>query len=195
MVNLKVKYENSWGGNSLIFKTYFFKGDCDYFRIRDVQTGIIIANVSESLQHSFFSAVADHEQKILWVFGSAHARRNKLIPNKCDVKPTNGCYVGVWKASFHDLTSWTKTEQALVLPFGYSLFNQDVTLVRKQMSGIFFFFSSSFFFLPKAVGLSESWLKEGYLIFFPLLCEFLSNFSAYTLLLGGFFFKKFWFTL
>ena len=33
------------------------EGDCTYFRIRHMLSGRIIANVSESLRHSFFSAV------------------------------------------------------------------------------------------------------------------------------------------
>merc|ERR1711871_766351 len=47
-------------------------GDCSYFRIRHMITGRVIANVSESLQHSFFSAVADYAAKplpLIWVFG------------------------------------------------------------------------------------------------------------------------------
>ena len=50
------------------------QGDCSYFRIRNVTTGIIVANVSQSLRHSFFAAVADHRRRVVWVFGGAHAR-------------------------------------------------------------------------------------------------------------------------
>jgi hypothetical protein len=53
---------------------------------RNVTTGLVIANVSESLRHSFFAAVADHNRRIVWVFGSAHARGNKIKPNLCDVR-------------------------------------------------------------------------------------------------------------
>ena len=52
---------------------------------RNVSTGDVIANVSESLRHSFFAAVADHHRRVVWVFGGAHARGNTVNPNVCDV--------------------------------------------------------------------------------------------------------------
>ena len=105
------------------------EGDCSYFRIRNASSGMVIANVSQSLRHSFFAAVADHKRRQLWVFGSAHARSNKVKPNACDVKPTKGCYVGVVNASFDDLTKWSEMRPSLVLPDGHALFNNDVALV------------------------------------------------------------------
>jgi hypothetical protein len=105
------------------------EGDCSYFRIRDATTGIVLSNVSNSLRHSFFAAVADHRRRTLWVFGGAHARGNKVKPNVCDTSPLKGCYVGAWSASFDDLTNWTATRHALTLPDGHALFNNDVALV------------------------------------------------------------------
>ena len=105
------------------------EGDCSYFRIRDATTGMVLSNVSNSLRHSFFAAVADHKRRVLWVFGAAHARGNRVNPNKCDKSPYKGCYVGAWSASFDDLTTWSETRQALTLPDGHALFNNDVALV------------------------------------------------------------------
>lgn len=90
---------------------------------------MVIANVSESLQHSFCAAVADHARRQVWVFCSAHARNNKQFPGPCDRKPYRGCYVGAWNASFDNLNRWSPTRKALVLPDGYALFNNDVALV------------------------------------------------------------------
>ena len=56
------------------------EGDCSYFRILHMLSGRIVANVSESLRHSFFSAVVDYDAKPtpkIWVFGPAHARGNR----------------------------------------------------------------------------------------------------------------------
>jgi hypothetical protein len=61
-------------------------GDCSFFRIRDMQSGRVLANISASLGHSFFSAVVDYNSNPakLWVFGPAHARGNKVKPGPCD---------------------------------------------------------------------------------------------------------------
>ena len=106
------------------------QGDNSFFRLRNFKTGIIIANVSQSIGHSFCAAAADHERRQLWVFCGANARGNKLNPGPCGTTPRRGCYVGAWNASFDDLTSWSPTRKALVLPDGTSLFNNDVALVR-----------------------------------------------------------------
>lgn len=104
-------------------------GDNSFFRLRDFKTGMVIANVSQSIGHSFCAAVADHARRQVWVFCGANARGNKLNPGPCGATPRRGCYVGVWNASFDDLTSWSPTRKALVLPDGTSLFNNDVALV------------------------------------------------------------------
>lgn len=95
---------------------------------------MVIANVAESWNHAFCAAVADHARRQLWVFCSAHARAKKLVPGPCDVMPYRGCYVGAWNASFDNLTAWTPTRKALVLPDGYALFNNDVALVAGQVA-------------------------------------------------------------
>ena len=106
------------------------QGDNSFFRLRNFNTGIIIANVSQSIGHSFCAAVADHQRRQVWVFCGANARGNKLNPGPCGSTPRRGCYVGAWNASFDDLTSWSSTRKALVMPDGTSLFNNDVALVR-----------------------------------------------------------------
>ena len=105
-------------------------GDNSFFRVRDFKTGYIIANVSQSIGHSFCAATADHTRRQVWVFCGANARGNKLDPGPCGRTPRKGCYVGAWNASFNDLATWSATRKALVLPDGMSLFNNDVALVH-----------------------------------------------------------------
>eukprot|EP01050_Picozoa_sp_SAG11_P012315 SAG11_NODE_1361_length_5112_cov_2.921404_5_plen_166_part_00 len=39
------------------------QGDNSYFRLRDFKSGFVIANVSQSIGHSFCAAVADHQRR------------------------------------------------------------------------------------------------------------------------------------
>ena len=39
------------------------QGDNSFFRIRDFKTGYVVANVSQSIGHSFCAAVADHSRR------------------------------------------------------------------------------------------------------------------------------------
>eukprot|EP00665_Eupelagonemidae_sp_cell47_P002174 gene2174-8526_t len=125
-------------------------GDCSYFRIRSMATGRVVANVSESIDHAFFSAVVDHAAPSaprLWVFGSAHARVNKARPGPCggDANWT-GCYVGAWSST--DLVTWSAASEALKIPAHHiaaagnwggravdatavTVFNVDVAFVRR----------------------------------------------------------------
>ena len=104
---------------------------CSYFRIRELLTGRIVANISESIDHDFCSAVADHGRDTLWVFCSAFGRRNKAQPGPCQqAGGYSGCYVGAWKTKLSgDLASWTPTAKALTLPAGMGMANNAVTLV------------------------------------------------------------------
>ena len=43
-----------------------------FFRITDLDSGIILKNVSKSIGHAFFSAVVDGKRDTVWVFGAAH---------------------------------------------------------------------------------------------------------------------------
>lgn len=110
------------------------EGDCSYFRIRHMLSGRIVANVSESLRHSFFSAVVDYDAKPtpkIWVFGPAHARGNTLKPGPCDGNGNwHGCYVGSWSSS--DLVTWSQTSQAVPLPDHHAAFNTRATMVTKM---------------------------------------------------------------
>ena len=106
-------------------------GDCSYFRIRHMMTGRILANVSESLGHSFFSATVDYdaEPPRLWVFGPAHARGNKVKPGPCDGNGNwRGCYIGSWSST--DLSSWSTTSKAVPIPDHHASFNTRTTMVR-----------------------------------------------------------------
>ena len=114
------------------------QGDCTYFRIRSMSTGIIIANVSESIDHSFFSAVVDYSRpdgERLWVFGPAHARQNKKHPGPCDGSGNiTGCYIGAWSST--DLVHWSPVAKALELPDHHAAFNTDVAIVPTSSLGV-----------------------------------------------------------
>eukprot|EP00729_Bicosta_minor_P017154 gene17154-8998_t len=102
---------------------------CGYFRIRELSTGKVVSNVSQSIGHNFCSALADHKRDTLWVFCSAFARRNKLNPGPC-AHGYNGCYVGGWKTKLSgDLNTWSRTAKVLTLPGGMGMANNDATLV------------------------------------------------------------------
>eukprot|EP01052_Picozoa_sp_SAG31_P034521 SAG31_NODE_4047_length_3638_cov_1.867477_1_plen_293_part_00 len=107
------------------------EGDCTYFRIRHMLSGRIVANVSESLRHSFFSAVVDYSAKPsprLWVFGPAHARGNRLRPGPCDGNSNwRGCYIGSWSST--DLTTWSPVSKAVLIPTHHAAFNTRATMV------------------------------------------------------------------
>jgi hypothetical protein len=109
------------------------EGDCTYFRIRHMLSGRIIANVSESLRHSFFSAVVDYDAKPsakLWVFGPAHARGNKKRPGPCDGNGDwSGCYIGSWSST--DLTTFSHVSKAVPIPDHHAAFNTRTTMVAR----------------------------------------------------------------
>lgn len=96
-------------------------------------TGVVIANVSQALGHSFFSAVVDYatsteRQPKLWVFGPAHARGNKIKPGPCDGNGNwTGCYIGAWSST--DLVNWSHASKAVPLPDHHASFNTRTTLV------------------------------------------------------------------
>jgi hypothetical protein len=107
------------------------EGDCSYFRIRHMESGRVVANVSQSLGHSFFSAVVDYNAKPspkLWVFGPAHARGNKVKPGPCDGNGNwTGCYIGSWSST--DLINWSDASKAVPLPAHHAAFNTRATMV------------------------------------------------------------------
>jgi hypothetical protein len=94
-----------------------------------METGRVIANVSQSIDHDFCSAAVDHARNTIWVFCSAFGRRNKEHPGPCSDGIYKGCYVGAWKASLTDLTTWSTTAKSLTLPDGVGMANNDVTFV------------------------------------------------------------------
>jgi hypothetical protein len=106
-------------------------GDCSFFRIRHMESGRVIANVSESLYHSFFSAVVDYDTSPsakLWVFGPAHARGNKIKPGPCDGNGNwKGCYIGAWSST--DLINWSHVSVAVPIPDHHAAFNTRVSMI------------------------------------------------------------------
>jgi hypothetical protein len=109
-------------------------GDCSFFRIREMESGRVIANISASIGHSFFSAVVDYNAKPspkLWVFGPAHARGNKVNPGPCDGNGNwKGCYIGSWSST--DLINWSKTSKAVPIPDHHAAFNTRTTMVTNM---------------------------------------------------------------
>lgn len=93
-----------------------------FFRIAELNTGVILCNVSESIGHAFFSAVVDDERESVWVFGAAHHRGATKLGGglgPCDHThghTPHGCYVGAWVSK--DLRSWSKTHKTVVFPDG-----------------------------------------------------------------------------
>jgi hypothetical protein len=114
---------------SRLFPSSTNTGACSYFRIVEMETGAVVANVSQSIDHDFCSAAVDHTRNTIWVFCSAFGRRNKKHPGPCSDGTYKGCYVGAWKASLNDLTSWSATAKSLTLPDGVGMANNDVTFV------------------------------------------------------------------
>lgn len=62
---------------NFVLKIFFVSGvpfavsNGSYFRIRELSSGRIISNVSESVGHAFFSAEVDYKRGQLWVWGVA----------------------------------------------------------------------------------------------------------------------------
>ena len=90
--------------------------------------------MSESIDHDFCSALADHGRDALWVFCSAFGRRNKLHPGPCSAG-FDGCYVGAWMTRLSgDFSTWTPTAKAVTLAAGAGMANNDVTLVSGALA-------------------------------------------------------------
>jgi hypothetical protein len=109
-------------------------GDCSFFRIREMESGLVVASISQSLGHSFFSALVDYDAKPspkLWVFGPAHARGNKVKPGPCDGNSDwQGCYIGSWSST--DLVNWSQASKAVPIPDHHAAFNTRTTMVRSM---------------------------------------------------------------
>ena len=93
------------------------------FRIRDLDSGRIVANVPEANGHAFFTASVDHTRGVAWVYGSAR-HRGTGNDGPCDSQAFNdpkhlkagGCYVGAWKST--DMVNWSQTKKAFSVPKG-----------------------------------------------------------------------------
>eukprot|EP01052_Picozoa_sp_SAG31_P021165 SAG31_NODE_1622_length_7722_cov_4.332940_5_plen_536_part_00 len=100
------------------------------FRIRELETGKLVANVENANGHAFFVARVDHARGVVWVYGSA---RNRGINDEgaCDSKAFdkngNRCYVGAWHST--NMVEWSSTSKALTVPKGTYVANVAVAIV------------------------------------------------------------------
>jgi hypothetical protein len=90
-------------------------GNVSYGRIRDLQTGQIVANLSSSVGFGFLSPFPDYEHGTMWIFG--------VEANRCT---GNGNASVIYSWSSKDLKSW---DRHLAWDFGIVTFNVQVTRV------------------------------------------------------------------
>jgi|EP01043_Picozoa_sp_COSAG02_P012180 hypothetical protein len=124
--------------------------DCSsYYRIRDLKTGVVLRNITESCNHSFGSAFVDTDaagEETLWVVGSAWWRPalelgehgGGLLASRlaegwgglC----SNGtdCSIGSFKTTDPTLKQW---EQGQIIAPGRSSWNVDISTGRPQSDG------------------------------------------------------------
>jgi hypothetical protein len=72
------KYGGYWGHAEQWHPEY--KGH-SYFRIRDMENGNVITNISHSIGLAFFAAFMDYDHVMLWVAATPNGRgENKALP-------------------------------------------------------------------------------------------------------------------
>ena len=100
------------------------------FRIRELATGKIIANVENANGHAFFAANVDHARGVAWIYGSAH-NRGSGEDGPCDPhtfdKKGNRCHIGAWTST--DMINWSLTKKAFLVPKGTWVGNVAVAMV------------------------------------------------------------------
>jgi len=108
-----------------------FAACASYFRVRDMHTGTVIVNITETCNHSFGSAtvnVAVDGDETLFIFGTPWVRP-VLDENGRETGPWSGpCSVGNCSIDTYwsfDLISW-ETERIINLPKGMVAYNTDV---------------------------------------------------------------------
>jgi hypothetical protein len=112
-----------------------------YYRIRDLKSGVVIRNLTESCDHSFGSAFVDklpNGTEVLWVFGSAWYRPRSSSSSsslghrggvrlgwggKCS-SPAN-CTIDTFSTTDPTLQAWSRS--TAIKP-GRSTWNNDVTV-------------------------------------------------------------------
>jgi hypothetical protein len=115
-----------------------------YFRVRDLRSGEIVANVAESIGFGFGSSFVDYDHQTLWIFGTRHDRC--VNEHACDKDSSSEeCLAqqGVWSWSTRNLITWTRHKTDVSWPdecrvrcdhaAGNSTrnFNVDVSRVRR----------------------------------------------------------------
>ena len=78
-----------------------------YFRIRHLDTGEVVTNISSSISFGFGSAMVDHTTGTAWVFGTPIDRSGGVKKN-CSTCPPEDERHGVWAWSSTDLINWTR---------------------------------------------------------------------------------------
>jgi len=92
-----------------------------YFRIRDMETGRVISNVSHSIGLAFFAAFVDYDHGMLWVAATPNDRgSNRTGPRPYgpahDYNSSScGNYTGRWECGVYvfnssDLVTWERTK-------------------------------------------------------------------------------------
>ena len=91
-----------------------------YFRVRDLHSGEIVANIAASIGFGFGSSFVDYDHETLWIFGTRHDRcANGGLKKACDTDPNSQeCLAqqGVWSWSSSDLVTWTQHKTDVVWP-------------------------------------------------------------------------------
>jgi hypothetical protein len=118
-----------------------------YFRVRDLETGVVLRNLTESCDHSFGSAFVDtliDGTEVLWIFGTSWYRPQNAAAGgvrgrgvnavgwggKCSADAT--CTVAGFRTV--DPTFQTFTNTTVLTP-GHSTWNVDVTTGRPGPDG------------------------------------------------------------
>jgi len=97
-------YGYYWGHEEIWNPDY---ANHSYFRIRHLDTGEVLTNISTSISFGFGSAMVDHSTGIAWVFGTPYDRSGGTKKN-CSTCPATAERHGVWAWSSADLVHWTR---------------------------------------------------------------------------------------
>jgi len=120
-----------------------YKNCSSYFRIRDLDSGVVLRNLTESCQHSFGSAFVDtlpNGTEVLWIFGSSWWRPELTAPRSrflagdkaggVDSSTWSGgcskdatCSLGAFRTTDPELRIFA----AAAIPMNRSTWNVDVT--------------------------------------------------------------------
>jgi len=93
-----------WGHEELWDLAY---ANHSYFRIRHLDTGEVVTNITSSISFGFGTAMVDHSTGTLWVFGTPNDRSGGTKKPPPDGPPDSERH-GVWAWSSNDLTTWQR---------------------------------------------------------------------------------------